>query len=141
MNSTFWLLCAALNICVAVLHIIVILVGERAYRYFGAGEWMATQAAAGSWVPMLITSVITGAFFVFAAYNFAGAGYITLPLTMWALAAITLVYSLRGAVVLAIPFMQTPVTSFELWSSFVSLGIGILHAVAFYKTYFVAQMA
>lgn len=141
MATTLWIICAALNVAIAVLHIVVIVVGESAYRYFGAGEQMATMAAGGSPIPALVTSVITAAFFVFAAYNLAGADLIALPLTIWALAGIAAVYLLRGAVVFAVPFMSTPVSNFDLISSFVSLGIGLLHVAAFYLTFLAVRTA
>ncbi|MEL6678598.1 MAG: hypothetical protein AAFQ51_07820 [Pseudomonadota bacterium] len=141
MINTLWYLCAAINVAIALLHVGVIIGGPPAYRYFGAGEWMASQDAAGSWIPALITSGITCAFFVFAAYNIAGTGQIALPLTMLALLAISTVYILRGAVVAAVPFMTTPISTFDYVSSFISLGIGLLHAVAVYFTYFAAKAA
>ncbi|SOH95003.1 hypothetical protein SAMN06273572_10724 [Monaibacterium marinum] len=141
MTSTLWTICAAINVGIAVLHIIIILIGERAYRYFGAGEWMATQDGAGSWIPALVTSAVTAVFFVFAAYNLAGAGRLVLPLTMWALLGITAIYLLRGSVVFAVPFMSTQVSAFDLYSSFASLAIGVVHAAAFYTTYIAGRTA
>lgn len=141
MTSTLWMICAAINVAIAVLHIVIIFIGESAYRYFGAGEQMAGMAAQGSPIPALVTSAVTAAFFAFAAFNLAGAGMFSLPLTMWALAGITAVYLLRGAVVVAVPFMNTPVSNFDLVSSFVALGIGVLHALAFYATYLAVRAA
>ena len=108
------------------------IIGENAYRAFGAGEWMASQDAAGSWIPAVITAGITVVFFVFAAFNLAGAGKISLPLTTLALTAITSVYLLRGGVLVAVPFMSQPVRTFDIVSSLIALAIGLLHAAALY---------
>jgi hypothetical protein len=136
MTPLLWMLCAAINVAIAVLHIVIIYVGESAYRYFGAGEWMAGKAAEGSPIPALVTGAVTAVFFVFAAFNLSGAGVITLPLTMLALAGITAIYLLRGGVLVAVPFMSTPVSTFDYVSSFAAMGIGVLHAVALWQTYF-----
>lgn len=139
MTSTLWMICAAINVAIAVLHIAIIFIGESAYRYFGAGEKMADMAAQGSPIPALVTGGVTAVFFVFAAYNLAGAGYFNLPMTMLALAGIAAIFLLRGAVVAAVPFMSQPVSTFDLVSSFISLGIGVLHALAFYLTFFAVR--
>ena len=136
MTPVLWMICAAINVAIAALHIVIILVGERAYRYFGAGEWMAGKAADGSPIPALVTSAVTVVFFVFAAFNLSGAGVISLPLTMLALTGITAIYLLRGGVLVAVPFISTPVSTFDFVSSFAALVIGVLHAVALWQTYF-----
>lgn len=136
MTPIFLNLCAAINVALAILHIAIIFVGEHAYRYFGAGEWMARKAAAGSPMPALITSGVTAGFFVFAAFNLSGAGVISLPWTTLALAGITAVYLVRGGVLVAVPFMSRPVSSFDLVSSFVALAIGVLQGVALWQTLF-----
>lgn len=141
MINILWYTCAACNVAIAVLHIGVVIGGPSAYRYFGAGEWMASQDAAGSWIPALITLGITGVFFVFAAYNIAGTGYLVLPLTTLALLGITAIFILRGAVVAAVPFMSTPISTFDFVSSFISLGIGLLHAAALYFTFVAVKAA
>lgn len=135
MAVALWYVCAAINVAIAIFHIVVIVIGESAYRAFGAGEWMASQDAAGSWIPAIITAGITVVFFVFAAFNLAGAGRISLPLTIPALTAITGVYLLRGGVLVAMPFMSQPVSTFDIVSSLMALAIGLLHAVGLYTNY------
>ena len=81
--------------------------------------------------------MITLAFFVFAGFNLSGAGYVLLPLTFYALLAITAVYLLRGGVIVAIPFMEQQVSRFDLVSSYIAFAIGLVHAAALYLTYFV----
>lgn len=141
MTNILWLICAAINVAIAILHIIIIFVGARAYSYFGAGDWMTNLAVQGSPIPALITAGVTAVFFVFAAYNLAGADLLWLPLIKPGLLGITAIYLLRGLVVLAVPFMNTPVTTFDLVSSFIALAIGLLHALAFYQTYLHPRLA
>jgi hypothetical protein len=87
----------ASSAAIAVLHLAIVFVGAPGYRYFGAGEAMARQAAAGSWVPAGITILIAIVFIVCAAYGFAGAGLIRrLPLMRAGLVGFAAVYTLRG---------------------------------------------
>lgn len=134
MTASLWYICAAINAAIALFHIVVIAIGEKAYRAFGAGEWMARKAAAGSWIPAIITAGVTIVFFVFAAFNLAGAGDISLPLTMPALTAIAAVYLLRGGRLVAMLFVSRPVSTFDIVASSIALTIGFLHAAALYVT-------
>jgi hypothetical protein len=82
---------------VAALHAVIIAIGAPGYRYFGAGEEMATQAERGSPVPALVTAALTVVFALWAAYGFSGAGRTRrLPLLRTGLVAIGAVYALRG---------------------------------------------
>lgn len=82
---------------VALLHVACILVGPAAYRYFGAGERLASLAAAGSPVPALITAGIAVVFAAFGLYAFSGAGLVPpLPLLRTGLIVMGVVYTLRG---------------------------------------------
>ena len=66
-----WLLAAGIgSLSVAVLHVVIIFIGAEAYRYFGAGEEMATGAEQGSTIPELITIGIVFVFIVFGLYAF-----------------------------------------------------------------------
>ncbi len=132
MNQVTWIVCAAINIAIAILHIYVIYAGAPAYRYFGAGEWMATKAEQGSWIPALVTGGVTAVFFLFSYYNLAAARSLAAPFLFYGLIAIAGIYLLRGAAVLAIPFMSTPVSMFDKVSSFLALGIGLLHCAGLY---------
>jgi hypothetical protein len=137
MKENIWLTCASINVGIALLHIYIIFKGAPAYRYFGAGEWMASKSEMGSMIPALVTWAVTIVFFVFAAFNLAGAKVLSLPvlslpLTLYALIAISAIYILRGAVVFAIPFMTAEVSVFDKVSSFIALAIGLLHATGSY---------
>ncbi len=135
MRESIWLTCAAINVGIALLHIYIIFKGAPAYRYFGAGEWMASKSETGSLIPALVTWAVTFAFFAFACFNLAGAKIISLPFTFYVLAAISAIYILRGAVVFAIPFMTAEVSAFDKISSYLALVIGVLHAAGSYMLF------
>jgi len=132
-------LCSAL---VALLHVYVVVKGPWAYRFFGAGETMARMAESGSWLPGLLTSGITLVFMVFAAYYLAGAGW--LPQPPWfqvGLIGIAALYTLRGALVLPGWLFGLKMSSFDVWSSLVSLAIGLLHGAAVWSHFAGAAVA
>lgn len=129
-----WLIAAGLaSGAIGVLHLVCIVVGGPAYRFFGAGERLAQRAEAGSLQPAAITFVFAVAFFVLAAYGFSGAGVLRrLPLLRTALVATAAVYLLRGL------FVITEVTALAggraipprfIVFSLVSLGVGICYAL------------
>jgi hypothetical protein len=122
---------AVTSVAVALLHVYVIAKGAPAYRFFGAGERLATMAERGSWVPALITWGITFTFMVFAAYYLSAAGLLhELPFLPLGLLVIAALYTLRGAALLPLLLIGRPLTPFERWSSLVSLAIGLLHWAA-----------
>ena len=119
---------AICSVAVAILHIYVIIEGPWAYRFFGAGEKLAMMAEQGSWIPTLLTSGITLVFFIFAAYYFAAAGLLPQPpLFRIGLIGIAALYTLRGAVVIPAVIVGMKLSSFDWWSSLLSLVIGLLH--------------
>lgn len=90
-------LAGVLSAVVAVLHVLIIVAGGPAYRYFGAGERMARLAEQGSPTPALVTAGLTAVFNVWAAYAFSGAGLVRrLPLLRTGLITIGLIYTFRG---------------------------------------------
>lgn len=96
-NEFFLVLAGLLSVAIAALHVVIVFFGAPAYRYFGAGEDMARQAEAGSFVPAAMTLVIAAVFVVFALYAFSGAGWIRrLPLLRAGLAVISAIYLVRG---------------------------------------------
>jgi hypothetical protein len=91
------MIAGALSAGVAVLHVLILVWGAPAYRYFGAGERMARLALVGSPVPAAITAALAALFALWAAYAFAGAGLIARPPLLRAgLVAIGLIYTARG---------------------------------------------
>jgi hypothetical protein len=127
-----WLMMgAALSALAAVLHIGCIVFGASWYRFFGAGERMAQQAAAGSWHPAIVTAFIAAMLAAWSLYALSGAGVIPkLPVLRLALCAITGIYLLRGMAVLPLVFLSLGrSTAFWWWSSAICLGIGLIHWV------------
>ena len=125
-----WLVAGGwLSAAAALLHVGVIIGGPDWYRFFGAGEAMAQMAERGSPVPALVTIGIAAVLAVWAAYAFAGAGLIRgLPLMRAALVAISAIYLARG--LLIVPILMKPgAAAFDIWSSVVVLGYGIVYAI------------
>lgn len=123
-----------LSFVVAVLHVGIIIAGPPAYRYFGAGEDMATMAESSLLLSIAVTLPIAVVFAVFGLYAFSGAGVIRrLPFLAAALAAIGGIYTLRGLIVIPQAFLllgsAPSVYPRELVFSLVSLFIGIVYLV------------
>ena len=96
-RNPWFLIAAAGSFAIALLHLVIIFIGASAYRFFGAGEGMATHAEAGSLTPAVITLVIVFVFVVFGLYSLSAAGVVK---RLWKLKpilmAITAIYLLRG---------------------------------------------
>lgn len=98
---------AALSFVASALHIAIIFGGPGWYRFFGAGEGMATLAEEGSLQPTLITLGIAAVLFVWGLYALSGAGVILkLPLLKSSLSIITFIYLARGVAGLVLPFIS-----------------------------------
>ena len=125
-----WLLAGGcLSAAAAILHIAVIIGGPEWYRFFGAGEAMARMAEQGNPLPAIVTAGIAIVLAIWAGYAFAGAGLIRqFPLMRTALVAISAVYLLRGMVIVPLLFQPNPV-AFDIWSSVIVLGFGLLYAI------------
>lgn len=135
MTQALLLLSAVCSVLVAILHLYVVAKGPWAYRFFGAGEKLAKLAEQGSWAPALLTFGISVIFFVFAAYYLAAAGLLPrLPLFKTGLIGIAAIYSLRGAGIFPVLLMRKKFSTFELWSSLISLAIGLVHCGAAWLT-------
>jgi hypothetical protein len=119
-----------LSVAIAALHVVIIFLGPPAYRYFGAGEDMARQAEAGSFVPAAMTLAIAVVFAVFALYAFAGAGrFRRLPLLRTGLVVISAIYLMRGLSLLPelAKYDSGAVEPRHLAFSFTSLVIGLFY--------------
>ncbi|WP_341503193.1 hypothetical protein [Gallaecimonas sp. GXIMD4217] len=118
-----------LSALAALLHLGCIWFGAPWYRFFGAGEKMATLAEQGSLTPTLVTSGIATVLGLWSLYAFAGAGLIGRPpLLRIALVAITGVYLVRGLggfYLMTQPMEQGQ--AFWLWSSAICLTFGLVH--------------
>jgi len=120
-----------LSVAAALLHIGCIIGGPDCYRFFGAGEAMATLAEQGSMTPTLLTLGIAGILAIWAAYAFSGAGLLPrLPLLRTGLVVISAVYLLRGLILIpALVINGANVMPFILWSSLIVLVYGIAYAL------------
>ncbi len=134
-NGNQWLkLGGILSFVVALLHLVIIFVGAPAYRYFGAGEDMATAAESGSAFPAMVTLALVAVFTIWGMYAFSGAGVIRrLPLLRIALLLIGAIYTLRGIAVIQQIFQivtsSEQVEPREVMFSLVSLVIGLAYLV------------
>jgi hypothetical protein len=120
-----------LSVAAALLHIACIIGGPDWYRFFGAGEEMATMAERGSLTPTLLTLGIAAILAIWAAYAFSGAGLLPrLPLLRTGLVVISAIYLLRGlALIPALIINGGTVMPFILWSSLIVLVYGLAYAV------------
>ncbi|MFW5498055.1 MULTISPECIES: hypothetical protein [unclassified Maridesulfovibrio] len=84
---------------IAILHIVIIIVGPKAYRYFGAGEELASLAEKHSPIPPLLTAFIAIVLAVFGLYAFSGAGeFARMPMLGPVLIIIGTIFSIRGLI-------------------------------------------
>jgi len=120
-----------LSALAALMHVGCIVFGAPWYRFFGAGEQMASMAEQGLIKPTIITSFIVVVLSIWSLYAFSAAGLIIrLPLLRFALIGITTVYIVRG--VAGFYFVSSPMgRSPEFWvfSSVICLTIGVLHLI------------
>ncbi|MCO8261348.1 hypothetical protein NC656_07270 [Pseudomonas asiatica] len=122
------LLAAALNAIIGVLHLVIIAVGPRWYRLFGAGERMAVAAENGCWYPGLITAAIACVLLAWSGYALSAAGAIgRLPLLLPAICLITLVYLARGLLGPILLAGTGRSRRFIVVSSLICLGFGLVH--------------
>lgn len=128
---------AVLSGIAALLHVLIVWGGASWYRFFGAGEGMASAAAAGQLYPAVVTLCIALVLSAWAAYALAGAGVLTaLPRQKAALVAITAIYLVRGLAILPLlVFVSQQATPFLVWSSLICLGYGIVHLIGVAQTW------
>ncbi len=136
LGSMLLLMAALLSAVAALAHVGIVMGGPAWYRFFGAGERMASLAATGSWFPVVITLGIALVLAVWAAYAASAAGLLpALPMLRPVLVIVTSIYLLRGMggfVLAAVaPSGNTP--AFWVWSSALCLAIGLVHAVGLAK--------
>ncbi|MBI4509068.1 MAG: hypothetical protein HY698_05505 [Deltaproteobacteria bacterium] len=128
MGTVLFILCALGNAAVAILHVVIVFRGAPGYRAFGAGETLATLAEKGSPLPALLTLGIAAVLAAFTAWALSAAGLFTLPFTQSAVLGIASIYTLRGLLLGAAPFMK--LSRFDAISSAISLALGLMHFVA-----------
>ena len=115
----------------ALLHIAIIIGGPRWYRFFGAGEELASMAEKGSWYPAVLTFGIAVVLFIWALYAFSGAGLIRrFPFLKVGLVVISAIYLIRGLAFIPAYFVQPEIVNeFLIWSSLISLVYGVFYAI------------
>ena len=133
--NIFLVIGGVLSVSAALLHIVIIFGGANWYRFFGAGEKMATLSEQGSWYPALVTFVVATVLFIWGLYAFSGSGLIlALPFLKYVLVTISAVYLLRGLVLIpGLLFIPDKVDSFAFWSSIVSFVFGLFYAIGTYQ--------
>ena len=126
-----------LSVAASLLHIGCIIGGPDWYRFFGAGEQMATMAEQGSMTPTLLTLGIAVILAIWAAYAFSGAGLLPrLPLLRTGLVTISAIYLLRGlALIPALIINRGNVMPFVLWSSLIVLVYGLAYAIGTWQAW------
>ena len=132
-----WLVAGGwLSLVASALHIACIVGGPDWYRFFGAGEVMASAAERGEVYPALVTFAIAAILALWAAYAFAGAGLIRrLPLMRTALVAITAIYLLRGAALILAFTVPGMGGQFNIWSSVIVLGYGVAYLIGTWRAW------
>lgn len=121
------------SFCVALLHIVIVLMGAPAYRFFGAGKEMALAAEKGKWQPATITLTLAVVFALWGLYALSAAGdFRQLLFVRGITLAIGAVYTLRGVLVFAQLWLYRDTlgsvsTLSNLFFSLVSLTIGLLY--------------
>lgn len=115
----------------ALLHIAIIFGGPAWYRFFGAGEEMATLAAQGSWVPTIIALGIFLILQIWGLYAFSGAGLIRrLPLLRTVLVTVSAIYLIRGLLLIPLWIINPEyIVLLHIWSSIASFIIGGAYAI------------
>lgn len=93
------LLAGLVNIGLALMHVAIALIGPTAYVYFGVPD-LAQAATGGSPWPAIVTLALAGVFALWGVYALSGAGIVArLPLMRIVLLAVSVIYVLRGAIV------------------------------------------
>ncbi|MFZ1891527.1 MAG: hypothetical protein WAU37_04990 [Formosimonas sp.] len=103
------------SLVAGVLHFACIFIGAPAFRFLGAGEDLAKAAERGLLFPSFVAFGIGSVLVVWSAYAFSAIGFgPSLPLTRYALVAISFVYLARA---FAFPLLRPafPENSLTFW--------------------------
>lgn len=136
-KNKFLILGSICSAFAALAHLGCIFFGGDWYRFFGAGEQMASMAEAGHWYPTVATLIIVLILSVWSLYGLSGAKVIgRLPLLRLGLLIISLIYLVRGvAFVVLMPMFPENSLTFWFVSSGICLSIGMLYAVGTYRSW------
>lgn len=130
--QNIWVVAAILDFGAALLHLAIIAGGPSWYRFFGAGEQMASMAARGHQWPAIVTASIASGLALFGAYAMTAGGHFpTLPLPQESLMAITTIYAVRALVPLLLcPVIASMRTRFMIVSSLICGVYAFTHGMA-----------
>lgn len=129
MRNRFFLLTGGIGcMLISMLHIAIAVKGGAWYRFFGAGETIASLAENGSMVPAIITILLAIGFFLLGFYAFAAHMQLRLPLHRRVLLTAGIVFTLRGFIIVPLIMAKNHffITRFDIFS-LVALLIGILY--------------
>lgn len=129
MRNRFFLLTGGIGcMLISMLHIVIAVKGGAWYRFFGAGETIASLAENGSMVPAILTLVMAIGFFLLGFYAFATLMHLRLPLHRTVLLTTGIVFTLRGVIIVPLIMVKNHffVTRFDIFS-LVALLIGIFY--------------
>jgi hypothetical protein len=131
------IIAAVCSFAAAMAHLGCIVFGGDWYRFFGAGEQMASMAEQGLWYPTIVTSVLVVVLLVWSLYALSGARVIVrLPFLRLALCVITAIYLIRGVTFFwLMPMFPENSLTFWLVSSLICLGIGALYSIGTYQVW------
>jgi putative oxidoreductase len=140
MRGKIWFMAGAISsFFIAILHIVIIFIGAEGYRYFGAGEEMATMDESGSYIPAAVTAGIACVFTLFGMYALSASGAMKkLPLLKISIIAITVIYTVRGSgffIELLGIIYDYDVPLRHAVFSFVSLITGLTHLIGLVKAW------
>ena len=142
MKFDYLILAGTLSFIAALLHLAIIVGGPAWYRFFGAGEAIATMAEQGLLRPTIITICISAILTTWGAYAWSAAGVLPkFPLQKLIVMLITAVYLLRGFLGLCAPLSNHPEVaqnsaSFWIWSSIICLIFGLVHLKGVFDKWF-----
>jgi fatty acid desaturase len=130
-QSTILIVGGILSLLASLLHVAIIIGGAEWYRFFGAGEDMASMSENGSMIPGVVTFFIALVLLLWALYAFSGARVIRrLPFLKGALVLISAIYLIRGLAIIPAYFVQPDVINgFLIWSSVICSLYGILYFI------------
>ncbi len=138
--NIFLMLGGIFSIVASFAHIGIIIGGASWYRYFGAGDKMVAMSENGLLLPSIVTFFIAAVLFVWGVYAFSAAGLIrSLPFIKTITTVIAMIYTARGLLLLPALFLTDGLKGwngmdnpFWVWSSLISLTIGILYSVGLF---------
>lgn len=136
-TNYFLLFAGVCTAIAAVAHIGCIIFGAPWYRFFGAGEEMATMAEQGLIYPHIVTAVIATILLLWPCYAFSGAKRIRqIPMLKIALCVISAIFLIRGiGFVFIMPTIPDNSMTFWLVSSSICLVIGGAYALGTKKAW------